>query len=353
MRDTRINGKRKTRNNSPKSAKFPRISRSLPNLLKEWNEQQTNEVKRIIFDWLRSVEYWTLSRGAEQETKTFRNRVWGKCEEILGLAYTSSSSITALYINNVTLHAPIEACALDLAEPLHWAEFPPVYIIRCFAYDGSRVWALVENSDDERDFYFYNITNPEERDPQTLRALYALEIAKVFPDGKMIDYIVKRLSNIIMLPGGELVAYEKRKISKEFYFGWSTDFSGRESADAHALAMKTKEDEDWIIAQNTAQEREELAHFEGFFRDCWCTYTPYIQPVYIKGNVWKLVWLTALEKEEGERVGIRLRRVEGASLEKLKAAAQEELTKREKQIKIYLKKYGTSNIKTSTYWRDE
>lgn len=342
-----------SRNNLSKSPKFPRISRNMPNLLKEWSEQQTNEAEKIIFEWLRSTEFWTLSRGAEKETKTFRSRVWGKCDEILGLAYTSSSSLTALYINNVTLHAPVEACALDLMDALHWAEFPPVYTVRAFAYDGVSVWALVENSDDERDYYFYNITNPAERDAQTLRALYALEIAKIFPDMKMIDYCAKRLSNVVMLSGGELVAYEKRKIQKDFCFGYNTDYSGHEHADAHALAMKARKDEKYIIAKNTAKEREKLAHFSGIFSDSWRTYSPYIQCEYIKGNIWRLVWLTDYDKEASERVGVRLRRVEGADLEKLEAVAQEELTKREKQIKTYLKKYGTNSVRTWAYWKDE
>lgn len=332
-------------NNLSKSSNYPRISRNIPNLLKEWSEQQTADVETVIFEWLRVHEYWTLSRGAEVETKSFRNRVYPKCEEILGLAYTSSSSLTALYINNVTLHAPVEACALDLMDALHWAEFPPVYTVRAFAYDGGSVWALCVNSDDERDYYYYNITNPADRDAQTLRALYALEVARILPNLKMIESCREKLSNVVMLSGGELVAYKKRKILKDFSLGYSTDFTGHEHANAHALAMKVREDEQYIIESNTAKEREELAHIQGVFGDSWRTYSPYIQREYIKGNIWRLVWLTDYDKEASERAGARLRRVESADYERLKAAAQEELTKRERQIKTYLKKYGMSRIK--------
>lgn len=186
--------------------------------------------------------------------------------------------------------------------------------------------------------------------------VYALsyEYAKDYPnDPKMHKFCMSRVSDAVLLESGIIFIFEKPAIAKDFCFGYrlsSVDNDEHDAAEGMASFVRNDggayfkaynlRDFDRI---NDELNEATVRHIDCFVQsrgcgkanicDCFHDVLHYI------GRWGKLpdnsVLLTA------------------ADIENLKKVNASEKLKFEKRLNTYLKKYGTSKLRSWTYWKDE
>ena len=170
-------------------------------------------------------------------------------------------------------------------------------------------------------------------------------------DQKMIDFCVKEAAYIVELEDGSILAIEKPRIKKDFFFGYSDSRYDTEDFDrANDMADHARKSTEYFIEQNMKDINAKIAQLEGTSWDAsrWVNRIriPYTgQPAYSK--------LKAIHtfrdydehgKESPELEGENLRRViEGYKIVRADF---------EKRLQTYLKRYGLSKVKSWSYWQD-
>lgn len=166
---------------------------------------------------------------------------------------------------------------------------------------------------------------------------------------KMIDYNRKKISQVVELDNGELVAIDKPNIETNFCFG----YSNYEYDEAEKMKEHAETHADYFIDENLRRFDKEYPEWLKNKPD-----TAYIQTRYINApentkikdivflDYWKSSGLTDEEKK-------KIRKLSPAEIEKLLTAYAEERAIFEKRLHAYLKRYGTKKLNCWTYWRDE
>lgn len=169
-------------------------------------------------------------------------------------------------------------------------------------------------------------------------------------DEKMIDYERKKISQVVELDNGELVAIEKPKVETRFCFGYSHYDDSEERAEKMADYASTKPD--YFINENLKEfdrlpdklrNRPEEVYTYNLYSG-----TPKDSKVKTISFLtdWEIDEYYPHRKEE-------LRKLSPAEIEKLLTAYAEERAIFEKRLHAYLKRYGTEKLNCWTYWRDE
>lgn len=196
---------------------------------------------------------------------------------------------------------------------------------------------------------------------QELKDELRTEFVKVWGhDEKMVKYCVNKASQIIKLSGGQLYVIDKERLETHFCFGWSSCGQGSEYDEAQKMANRAQHDYDMFREKNTRGLQEMIDDLQPTPPDYCGTprYEPYIRVQYCTGspNIYNLAWVNDYQLQYEKW---RFQNWEGfqplsdEDRATLIAAYQEELDKRNKQIDAYLKRYGTSKLRTWTYWLDE
>lgn len=196
---------------------------------------------------------------------------------------------------------------------------------------------------------------------QELKEELRTEFVKVWGQNeKMVNYCVNKASQIIKLSGGQLYVIDKEKLETHFPCGYSTCGQGQECEDAVKEMRSVHSNTDIFRERNTRDLKEMIEDLQPTQPD-YCGIPrnePYIRVQYRTGspNIYDLAWVRDYQLQYEQW---RFRDWEGfqplsdEDRATLIAAYQAELDKRNKQIDAYIKRYGTSKLRTWTYWVDE
>jgi len=192
---------------------------------------------------------------------------------------------------------------------------------------------------------------------------YMQEWTKVWQDQSMLDYNRKRFSGAVRLTNGGILFFEKPRIDSSFCFhdeGPQYDFY------RHMMADRETRLRDYFLHENLDAMDEEIRALE-----CNCRFPEgeYHSHYYCK------TWYLERCRYTGETAPLRLWqarawsaydvehetwRYEPGTYEKMcdedrlaiLEGLKREREKFEKRLQTYLKRYGTSKIRTWTYWAD-
>ena len=187
-------------------------------------------------------------------------------------------------------------------------------------------------------------------DDKALLEEYMQEWTKVWKDKGMLDYERKKFSGAIRLENGGILYFEKPSIDHEFCFH-------DEGADYEFYKDVTKTEQslkDYFLERNLRKFDEQIKDLQKLSKECrdW-----YIQRASYSGETEKLnLWTHKLISDWDLRdhpswYGDVVKMSE-ADRKAILAATKRERDKFEKRLQTYLKRYGTSKIRTWTYWAD-
>lgn len=175
-------------------------------------------------------------------------------------------------------------------------------------------------------------------------------------DKRMQEYCMKEISNCVFTSFGGLVVFEKQKIDTKFCFGYSDCGQGQSYEDAQKAEDSFGAAS--FLKANLKNMDEVLQLFSGLDEYGNETYKKlYFTPKYYGSKkIMRFVFLTpgrAVDPEVTRFYPDGLIEASAEDFKKCYQAQKDERAKFEKRLKSYLKKYGTSKLKTWTYWVDE
>lgn len=178
------------------------------------------------------------------------------------------------------------------------------------------------------------------------------EFAKIHPNSEsMRKYCLGTISNCVKTSFG-LVIFDKPQIETSFCFGYS-DF-GQGQTYQEARKAEKNFGEAMFLHKNLSSMKRELERFkeqeEGDPMEVLHFTKLYGGAANIYGTVFVSEWKA---KNEIFWRGHEPQLASKEDFKKCYEAQKQEYEKFEKRLKSYLKRYGTSKLKTWTYWMDE
>lgn len=204
-------------------------------------------------------------------------------------------------------------------------------------------------------------------DEQTLLEEYMREYEKVWPgDKRMLDYCRKKFSGAVRLQNGGILYFEKLSIETEFCFGYSTCGQGAEHEEACEAAREAAT-ESYFLHANLDKMDERIralelnCHYpEGEWNSTYDGLTWYIQRQSYNRQKEELnlfecrAWRECdVEDEPWCYKPGSYEKMSDADRLTILAGMKREREKFKKRLCAYLKRYGTSKLRTWTYWMDE
>lgn len=194
------------------------------------------------------------------------------------------------------------------------------------------------------------------------------QFEKAWDSPKMVDYCVKKVAAVAILPSGEMLVIDRQSIETRFCFGES----GYDYDEAADMAQYARQSEDYFKRENMKyfadllHDIDEAAHGEYAPRLVIYTNGAYIGQTadcalrnfgFARMNdiIDACGGSCYLEELPGRELTIRCQPCRIATAEELtiiRAAVQSAAAAHEKRVETYLKRYGTSKVHTWTYWRD-
>lgn len=176
---------------------------------------------------------------------------------------------------------------------------------------------------------------------------------EVWKDKKMLDFINKKVVRIVELSNGGLIAINKPTINKHFCFGYSDTLDNSEYKEALDMAYHARTSEEYFINEN-------LKEFDRFCKSLdndnyiVCSRVCYINSpsdskIHSIEFYDKFKWKYEATKETKNKFYV-LNWQDINALREAYAIEREIFVKR---LKTYLKRYGLSQVKSWSYWRDE
>ena len=187
---------------------------------------------------------------------------------------------------------------------------------------------------------FENVTQKE------LKAQYKELLRTVWADDRMVEYCSKQADVVIKFENGFYAEIEKPSIKNNFCFGYSLSSYDTESFDnASRMAEHARNSADYFREKNLAGLKEKIEYYKDkknvlYFRNHYISQKNDIMKGIEGFNPWE-------EPTDSEFVQLTDK---DRSL--LVEAYEVELAKFTKRVDAYLKKYGTSKVKSWSYWQD-
>lgn len=163
----------------------------------------------------------------------------------------------------------------------------------------------------------------------------------------MLEWACKNGTPYI-LSGDEFIVIDKPEIKTRFCFGYQTDYSGHEYDDAENLRERCAKSVEYFRRKNTEQLTGTLERLKDTSKKA------YKQIHYQRGEKQMSIKIPC-NRDAYERMGGANELTELTESERaaVVAAYETELSKLNKRLDNYLKRYGLSKLKTWTYWTDE
>lgn len=167
-------------------------------------------------------------------------------------------------------------------------------------------------------------------------------------DTRMVNFCLKDASVIIPMSNGTLVAIDKPRIDKDFCFGYSTCGQGM----SYDECQRTHQS----AADNLAEyfKEENLKGFDSRYREFvnGASEENFHLSVHLTGKYWSQSEKNPLRNITTDTVKMQ-EPVTAEDIENYVEAVKFVRAEFEKKIDSYLKRYGTSKLRTWTYWVDE
>ena len=206
--------------------------------------------------------------------------------------------------------------------------------------------------------------------PKLDKDMIRSEYAKVWRDEKMVSYCVDKVATVAILPNGDIIPVEKRRIETRFCFGESGyDYDEAQRAAAHARKSESN-----FKRENMKDLREKVEMLRDYVnapagKSNYClyindkTYIGQADDCRIRSvsfvKWWEVIdacggscYLSELPGQHLniDRLSGRIATKEEAAVI-LKAYEAAEAA-HEKKVDSYLKRYGMKNVRAWTYWID-
>lgn len=214
------------------------------------------------------------------------------------------------------------------------------------------IFSIKKKADIERLLADTPVAQAETSDAKDeLFEFFCKEYEKVWKnDLSMLEYKKKYYSGAIRLSNGGILEFVKPSIETSFCFGYS-DFGQGMSYTEAKRAEKAASSEKYFLQQNLKEFDRKIKGLSS--KDDCSTYDWYIERVSYNGNklnVWRLAYMNIsnVDNKYGEYEILA-----PADREAVINGLKNERKKFEKRLHTYLKRYGTSKLRTWTYWVDE
>lgn len=170
---------------------------------------------------------------------------------------------------------------------------------------------------------------------------------EVWQDESMVQFCLKECARIVPLSNNKYISIDKPRIETSFCFGYSDSKYDTEDFDrANAMAAYARKSEEYFIKENLKQIENKIKLLDDDKYCCVLRNHYYGQPDDTEYKSLNFIrWY-----EEKKATDIELTE---ADKETIKEAYKIELEVFKKRLNTYLKRYGTSKIKSWSYWRDE
>ena len=181
---------------------------------------------------------------------------------------------------------------------------------------------------------------------EQLKEMYRqIQIERWHGDKKMVDYCVNKTAYIIERANGDIITIDKPSIEKSFCFGYSDSPYNTDDYDrANKAAAHAQTNTDYFKSENLKPINEIIETLSGQGRFKAYTWEPKENTDREKSihfstpcRVWDNPDYKPLSEEETKKL------LEGYKIVKANF---------EKRLDTYLKRYGTSKVKSWSYWRD-
>lgn len=196
---------------------------------------------------------------------------------------------------------------------------------------------------------------------ETLRACFA-DIWK--NNGKMVDYNMRDIAAACQLSNGMILTADKQRIEKNFCFGWSSCGEGPEFSEACRAERNATNGNSYFIRENMKWYEDRLRMLDE------CGWYPLLVLHYYGQNETnplraicfrRLSELLTTNEFDDLKPGAMVKDDRGNpayyptadDIEQIRAMYEEAKEKHEKKVRAYLKRYGTSKVRTWTYWLDD
>lgn len=191
------------------------------------------------------------------------------------------------------------------------------------------------------------------------------EYSKAWTSDHMIKYCVGQLAGVAILPNGDIISIEKKRIETRFCFGES----GYDYEDAANMAHHARTSEDYFRAENMKEfdswvkDLEEARnmngryyiiirdiHYTGQSEDCKLRGLDWVRDIDLLDACGGSAYLEELPGKHIDKFGGRVATPEEIDiiLTAYKAAREDH----RKKVDAYLKRYGLSKVESWTYWRE-
>lgn len=184
-----------------------------------------------------------------------------------------------------------------------------------------------------------------------LKEMYKKELENIWNgDKRMIDHCLKSSTGYIMV-GEKIIPFQKPSIKKEFYY----PEHGYDYDDVQENINKISDNEEYFIQQNIEQtdvyrDIEKLKSAKNDKNQHYIT----IEEKYAGSDVGYIKYNepSALYKNGSEYDPTTEKKLDDEAIDTLIEKSEEELNKFKKRLNTYLKKYGLSKVRHSSYWAD-
>ena len=172
-------------------------------------------------------------------------------------------------------------------------------------------------------------------------------------DGKMVDCCVKKKSAFMVFDDATVVTFDKPNIRTHFCFGYGVQ-GAYDYDEAGHMADVAASSEAYFI--NANMDGTKAARWMKYIQDDLFPFEPWLDRrryinQYDDCKLGEIRWEHWHNRDWCERQGWR--RLTEDELHELYAILFDEQMRFCKRLKTYLKRYGTSKVRTWTYWADE
>ena len=194
------------------------------------------------------------------------------------------------------------------------------------------------------------------------------EFSKAWKDADMTNYCTNQVAAVAVLPDGGIVTVDKQRIEKNFCFGESGyDFDEAQKSAAHA-----RKSESYFKSENMQAFRERInalrEMLDGTSRDELIIfdqeYIGQTEDCKLRGirfvRLWEVLDACGGSARISDLPGMRLqmnnnpcRVATREDIQVILSAYEAAAAAHEKKVDAYLKRYGLSQVRAWTYWRDE
>ena len=200
--------------------------------------------------------------------------------------------------------------------------------------------------------------------------ILSYELSKTQESDRMKGYYMKHTATLAILPTGEIIPVDKEHIENRFCFGES----GYDAEEAHAACRRAWNDEQYFINENMKSYRKYIddlkeclsskskyycvtvgVMLEDQADDCKLRWFDITATWRIIENLGGSAYLDDLPGKVAFRTpaGHPVRVATKDEIQAIINAYEEAARQHETKLRAYLKRYGLSQVRAWTYWRDE